>query len=300
MSPPLKNENSRNPQKKDTESQDSYNLQLIGYHKAPRIVQPRYILQEVVLLCSCCHHRQHFNNNKMSEAERWEREAREYTWDARSIPEEFSTPQDSTDWACYQCPHIEWWNTRSPLFCCFFPCFNCYTGAKVVDGTDHTVWKEQLEKNQNGPESMRGVWWLKYNHAHEQLVMIFNETEFIGEINEDGTDGYGRWLRPLDTSWSRDNTCFGHILVTFAKANKAKVGGMYNMKDGILTMDPPLQWIFRVNDNEWCKSSYEFLLPILFLLLFVVVVVVVVALNQSLIYKFFLNQMKSPYLILDT
>eukprot|EP00551_Chaetoceros_affinis_P018323 CAMPEP_0203742922 /NCGR_PEP_ID=MMETSP0092-20131115/59172_1 /ASSEMBLY_ACC=CAM_ASM_001090 /TAXON_ID=426623 /ORGANISM="Chaetoceros affinis, Strain CCMP159" /LENGTH=254 /DNA_ID=CAMNT_0050630195 /DNA_START=48 /DNA_END=810 /DNA_ORIENTATION=+ len=180
----------------------------------------------------------------------WEQKAKEYPWHTRTIPPEFSTPQQNDPWGITKCPCIEWWNTRSPLFCCLFPCSNCYTGAKVVDGTDHTVWKEQLEKFQNGPESMRGVWWLKYNHAHEELVTIFNDTTFLGETNDDGTDGYGRWERSLGTNWSRDNSCFGHILVLNAKATGAKVGGLYNLKDGILTLDPGMQWVFRVDDND--------------------------------------------------
>ena len=196
--------------------------------------------------------------------EQWEQTAREYPWDARSIPAEFSIPQENSGIVCSQ---LEWWNTRSPLFCCLFPCFNCYTGAKVVDGTDHTIWKEQLERYQGGPESMRGVWWLQYNHAHEQLVTIFNETTFLGTVDDDGTDGYGRWERSLGTNWSRDNSCFGQILVLNSKATGAQVHGLYNLKEGILTLGGGGQWVYRVNDNEWCKFHIHLLYLCFYLLL---------------------------------
>lgn len=106
---------------------------------------------------------------------------------------------------------------------------------------------------------MRGVWWLKYNHAHEELVTIFNETDFIGEYNEEGTDGIGRWERHLGSNWSRDKSCFGYILLLFSTVIQpdAKVGWLYNLKDGIITLDPGHQWVFRVNDNEWWKIHYD-------------------------------------------
>jgi hypothetical protein len=185
---------------------------------------------------------------------KWEEKSKSYPWDKRTIPTEFSTVQEKSKMPV-SC--VDWWNTRSPLFCCLFPFAKCYTGAKTVDGTDPSVWKEQLEKHKNGPESMRGLWWLKYNHAHEQLVTIFNESEFIGTMNKDGTKGHGRWERSLKTNWSRDNTCFGYILAINARAKDPKVGGLYNMDDGILTLDPGKQWVYRVNDNEWWKIHYE-------------------------------------------
>ena len=176
--------------------------------------------------------------------------AKSYPWDKRTIPQVFSPLQEN--WKV-TCSCLDWWNTRSPLFCCLFPCAKCYTGATTIDGTDPSVWKEQLEKHQNCPESMRGLWWLKHNHAHEELVTIFNETDFIGEINEDGTEGVGRWERSLAMNWTRENSCFGYILLMFAKSKDPKVGGLYNLEKGILTLDPGHQWVYRVNDNEWCK-----------------------------------------------
>ncbi len=186
--------------------------------------------------------------------EEYIKKAKEYPWDARTIPSQFSTLQQHSQ---VRVPCCDWWNTRSPVFCCLFPCASCITGATTIDGTDPTVWKKHLEKHQNGPESMRGVWWLKYNHAHEELVTIFNETDFIGEYNEEGTDGIGRWERHLGSNWSRDKSCFGYILLLFSTVIQpdAKVGGLYNLKDGIITLDPGHQWVFRVNDNEWCKYS---------------------------------------------
>lgn len=184
----------------------------------------------------------------------FEKKAKEYPWDKRSIPAEFVTVQEDR-----KIPFsiVDWWNTRSPLFCCLFPFAKCYTGATTIDGSDPSVWKKHLDKYKNGPESMRGVWWLQYNTAHENLVTIFNESDFVGELNEDGTEGYGRWTRSLRTNWTRENTCFGHILTMFARyKGDPLVGGYYNLNDGILTLDPGSQWIYRVNDNEWWKIHY--------------------------------------------
>lgn len=192
----------------------------------------------------------------MSKKEEFIEKAKNYPWEKRSIPKVFSPVQENSLVRAACC---DWWNTRSLLFCCLFPCANCITGATTIDGTDPSVWKKQLEKYPNGPESMRGVWWLKYNHAHEELVTIFNETDFIGEYNEDGTEGEGRWERSLKTNWTRDNTCFGQVLVLFSacKKEEPRVGGLYNLKEGILTLDPGHQWVYRVDDNEWWKIHYN-------------------------------------------
>lgn len=193
------------------------------------------------------------NRSNMSKEE-WVEKAKSFPWDKRTIPSEY-IPVQQDNGITASC--IDWWSTRSPLFCCLFPFAKCYTGAKTVDGTDPSVWKKQLEANKNCPESMQGVWFLKDNHAHEELVTIFNDWETIGDINEDGTDGYGRWTRSLKTNWSRDNTCFGYILLMFSKyKGDPQVGGLYNLKDGIITLDPGTQWVFRVNDNEWWKIHH--------------------------------------------
>lgn len=191
--------------------------------------------------------------NKMSK-EQWIEEAKSVPWDLRKIPEEFVTLQEN-DKISGSC--IDWWNTRSPLFCCLFPFFNCYTGAKIINSTDASAWKEALENTVDAdcPESMKGVWWLRYNHAHEQLVPIFSGMEFIGDVSEDGRDGLGRWELPLRTNWSRDNTCFGHVLAIFATIKDPTIGGFYNLKEGIFTLEGN-QWIFRVDDNQWWKIHY--------------------------------------------
>ena len=188
--------------------------------------------------------------------EDWIEKARNYPWGKRTMPQVFAPLQQNNKVIASYC--CNWWNTRSSLFCCLFPCSNCISGATTIDGTDLTVWRKHLEKHKNCPESMRGVWWMKYNHAHEELVTIFNETDFIGEFNEDGTEGVGRWERSMKFNWTRDNTCFGHILMLFSSLAKRdsgglNVGGLYNLKEGILTLDPGHQWVYRVNDNEWCK-----------------------------------------------
>lgn len=185
--------------------------------------------------------------------EKYSQQAKEVPWSARSIPETFATVQENNN-IPVRC--IDWWSTRSLLCCCIFPCIDCYTGATLIDSTDPSVWKKQLDR-QNGPESMRGVWWLKYNNAAENLVTIFNDAEFIGDYNEEGSEGFGRWERSLAVNWSRDNALFGQFLTVYAKTKKdPTLGGYYNLKEGILTLEPYNQWIFRVDENQWWKIHY--------------------------------------------
>mmetsp|Transcript_3279 Transcript_3279/g.3782 ORF Transcript_3279/g.3782 Transcript_3279/m.3782 type:complete len:197 (+) Transcript_3279:63-653(+) len=183
-------------------------------------------------------------------------EAQKYPWDARRRPEVFVPVQESRDMPCSFC---DWWSTRSQILCCCFPCAKCISGVKTVDGTDHTIWKKQLEAppvSEKCPDSMKGVWWLKYNTAHENLVAIFNETNFIGEVNEDGTEGFGSYEIPMKTNWTRDNSCFGYILAMNASLTNSKITGLYNLKDGILNIGGK-QWIYKISDNEWWKVHYK-------------------------------------------
>lgn len=181
-----------------------------------------------------------------------------YQWGARTVPSEFEPVQLDTSIVA-SC--IDWWNVRSKLFCCFFPCMKCIAGNKTYNADDVEIWKKQLELNRNPecPDSMRGVWWLKYNHAHEQLVTIFSDAEFNGTFNKEGTDGLGTWKRPLANSWSRDNTCFGLVLAAAGKITGNEVEGFMNMRDGICTVKSGVsdQVIYRISDDEWWKIHYE-------------------------------------------
>lgn len=109
---------------------------------------------------------------------------------------------------------------------------------------------------------MKGLWWLQYNYAHEELVTIFSDAEFSGTFNEDGTDGYGKWGRPLRTNWTRENTMFGLILSGYAKKNPPPTAkGRMNLKDGICTVHGSsgsgIQVVYRQNDLEWWKVHYK-------------------------------------------
>lgn len=204
---------------------------------------------------------QSMNRGDFSEEElREEQWAKNFDWDHRPRPTEYNPIQlDEKLTIPVRC--IEWWNTRSPLFCCCFPCAGALSNHKTFDGTDPSIWKEVLaDANPKIPESMRGVWWLKDNHAHEQLVTIFNHAELTGTFNEDGTDGYGKWERTLEFNWSRDKTCFGYILGIAAKKTQNTVKGRMNLKDGILTVHAGrgqgAQLVYKVNDDEWWKIHY--------------------------------------------
>lgn len=165
--------------------------------------------------------------------------AKAFPWNARTRPETFDPIQLRT----FQPPAgrlLDWWNTRSNLFCCFFPIMRCIGRESLIKSADDSIdeWKHQLEAtryDKKCPDSMKGLWWLKYNHAHEELVTIFSDAEFIGTFNEEGTDGYGDWQRPTSTNWSRDYSCFGLILSLANKNEDSAVNGQMNMKDGICT-----------------------------------------------------------------
>lgn len=55
------------------------------------------------------------------------------------------------------------------------------TGAELIDITDETVWAEHLAtaEDDSVPESLRGIWFLKDNIAHENLVS-FSDFTFVG------------------------------------------------------------------------------------------------------------------------
>lgn len=184
---------------------------------------------------------------------------RNYDWKSREIPSNYDPVQLDT----FDPParFIDWWNTRSTFLCCLFPCLSCISSHKTFDGTDPTVWKKQLENPNKGvPESMQGLWWLKDNVAHEQLMTIFGDADFVGTYNEDGTDGYGMWYRPFRHNWARENSMFGHVLGVNGNRGNIKVSGRMNLKDGILTVHTGLgdgnQIVYKVNDEEWWKVHY--------------------------------------------
>jgi len=188
--------------------------------------------------------------------------AESFAWNARSVPSQYDPVQLKTRKTRISCSCIDWWNTRSNLFCCFFDCVSCYARNNVFDATDPEVWREQLQNsNPATPDSMKGLWWLKDNIAHEKLVTIFNDANFEGTFNEDGTDGYGSWNRPLQDNWSRDFSFFGHILAATSKSSGSKATGRMNFKDGICTTHTNggrgLQIVYRINDDEWWKVHYD-------------------------------------------
>lgn len=192
-------------------------------------------------------------------------EAKKIQWDARTRPDEYDPVQLQPRTCGPPLSFIDWWNTRSNLLCCFFPFLKCISGGKYIDADDIAPWKEQLQysssANPNIPESMRGLWWLKDNIAHEKLVTIFDSMELVGTFNEDGTDGYGKYSLPLKDNWTRDRTCFGHILLVAARVTGNTVDGYLNLKDGKLSLIDKLgnaaQVVYRIDDNEWWKVHYD-------------------------------------------
>jgi len=196
-----------------------------------------------------------FSDEELKKSE----DAKAFNWNARTVPTEYDPVQLNDIQLDYS--FIDWWNTRSPLFCCCFPLIGCLSSSKSVDGTDPSVWTQVLENpNPKIPPSMQGVYWLKDNHAHEQLVSIFSHADLTGTFNVDGTDGYGEWSRSLEYNWSRDKTCFGYILAFVAKRTENSVNGVMNLKDGILTVHSgrgrDTQIVYKINDDEWWKVHY--------------------------------------------
>lgn len=189
-----------------------------------------------------------------------EKIAKDFKWNARERPATYN-PVQLSDTKSIPASCLDWWNTRSPLICCLFPCAGCLAGTSNFDATDPSVWENQLkDTNPKVPESMRGVWWLKDNVAHENLVTIFSDATLVGTFNEEGTDGYGTWARSLKSNWSRDRTCFGYVLGISGNLGGREVTGLMNLKDGMLTLNsglgPGAQIIYKINDNEWWKVHY--------------------------------------------
>lgn len=170
---------------------------------------------------------------------------------------------------------------------------------KVVHNDDDdneiiAMWKKQIVNhplNSNCPESMRGLWWLQWDHAPENLVTIFSDCEWIG-IWDDGHDddhdenvqhndddnnnddddddnvpnchlkGYGMWSRRLKYNWSRDDSFLGLIFAIWAaNRSESRFWGRMNLKDGICTIHGKrgegIQVVYRVTDEEWWKVHYS-------------------------------------------
>jgi hypothetical protein len=159
-----------------------------------------------------------------------------------------------------------------------------------------SMWKRQIVDhplNVNCPESMRGLWWLQWDHAPENLVTIFSDCEWIGMLNEndnnatittnnnnhhhhhdddndddDNVDmnindlqGYGMWTRRLKYNWSRDDSCLGLVFAIWAaNRSESRFWGRMNLKDGICTVHGKrgegIQVVYRVTEDEWWKVHY--------------------------------------------
>ena len=192
-------------------------------------------------------------------------EAITFAWAAREKPTTFSPVQLDL----YKPPGgflsrlIDWWNTRTYFLCFLNPFLRCMSRHRKIGAIDIDVWKEQLKNplNTRCPNSMKGVWWLKHNFAPEQLVTVFSDAVFTGTFNEEGTDGYGEWVRPLRYNWTRENSLFGLVFANWGNKETAKVVGRMNLKDGICTVHGKrgegIQVVYRMNDDEWWKVHYK-------------------------------------------
>jgi hypothetical protein len=182
-------------------------------------------------------------------------DGKNFAWDARTIPSEFDPVQLETG-PSTSTVVFDWWNTRGTSLCCFFPFLRCLSGNEKVDAKDLTHWKKQLASpsNKDCPESMQGLWWMKYNYGPENLVTIFGDCEWTGTFNKEGTDGFGVWTRRFRHNWSRENSLLGLLFTLMGKANFF-TGGRMNLKDGICTVHGVRgegnEVVYRVNDNEW-------------------------------------------------
>ncbi len=188
-------------------------------------------------------------------------EAKTFPWHARKQPETFEPVQLNKPNRVRN-QFIDWWNTRTLLLFFLNPILRLVANHKIIDATDADVWKDQLKNpsNERCPDSMKGLWWMQYNTAPENLVTIFNDAEFTGTYNEEGTDGFGTWARSLKHNWTRENALFGLVLSIWGNRDTAKVEGRMNLKDGICTVhglgNEGQQVIYRQNDDEWWKIHY--------------------------------------------
>lgn len=140
--------------------------------------------------------------------------------------------------------------------------------------------------NQNCPQSIRGLWWLQWDHAPENLVTIFSDCEWIRCFHDDEDHendhsdhhslaavlsserrnpkndlmGYGMWSRRLKCNWTRDDSCLGLIFAIWANWSQARFWGRMNLKDGICTVHDKrgegIQVVYRVTEDEWWKVHY--------------------------------------------
>ncbi len=203
--------------------------------------------------------RYHLTNEDLAKAD----EAKTFPWDARKQPEKFEPVQLDLFQPSFFFKFVDWWNTRTHLLCCLNPCLRWAGNHELIDATDAEVWKEQVKNpsNERCPDSMKGLWWMKYNTGPENLVTIFSDADFTGTFNEEGTDGMGHWTRPLRHNWTRENAIFGLVFSVWGNKESARVEGRMNLKDGICTVHGKrgegIQVVYRQNDDEWWKIHYS-------------------------------------------
>lgn len=185
-------------------------------------------------------------------------------WDAREYPG-YQPAQLDPDKANVPCSFCDWWNRRSWLCCCCFPCIQCANGlcnpclAQRVDALDPEIYKKTLEMPTKCPEELKGVWWLQDNIAAESLVN-FNDSFF-----EDKGDGNLYWEHDVPQSWLRDYSVFGLCLGTVNaclgitkcawKEWQQVVSATFNFEKGKGKFDE-FQWVYKINEDEWQKASY--------------------------------------------
>jgi hypothetical protein len=190
--------------------------------------------------------------------------AKQFAWHHRKRPESFDAIQIRLGTESPICKWCDWWSSRSTFLCCIYPILQWIFGISPLQNKDSVdAWKEQLQNplNKKCPESMQGVWWLKYNHAPENLVTIFSDCEWNGTFNKEGTDGFGEWERRLNHNWSRDSALLGWIFMIWGVRKKSLFKGRMNLKDGICTIHgrkgEGIQVTYRINDDEWWKVHYN-------------------------------------------
>eukprot|EP00440_Ansanella_granifera_P018298 gb/GFBE01019870.1/.p1 GENE.gb/GFBE01019870.1/~~gb/GFBE01019870.1/.p1 ORF type:complete len:304 (+),score=61.53 gb/GFBE01019870.1/:1-912(+) len=195
--------------------------------------------------------------------------SKELPWNAREKPATYNPVQTKPGENQFPMPYsfVDWWSPRSMLLCCCYPAFWCINGrgnpcagGNSVDITDPSIWKEALAQPTACPDSMKGVWWLKDNLAHECLICL-HDAEWSGDFNSAGTRGIARMRKRMDTLWSREQSAFGKVLqaaATLRSGEEAWVGGLFNFDIGKgQQLDAPVpEWGFKISEDEYWKAFY--------------------------------------------
>eukprot|EP00929_Paragymnodinium_shiwhaense_P105111 TRINITY_DN7001_c0_g1_i1.p1 TRINITY_DN7001_c0_g1~~TRINITY_DN7001_c0_g1_i1.p1 ORF type:complete len:350 (-),score=62.00 TRINITY_DN7001_c0_g1_i1:560-1546(-) len=128
--------------------------------------------------------------------------------------------------------------------CCAWSMYACCNPkAQKVSLLETEAWFPKMlgYTNPRCPERLRGIWWMSDNQVNQEVLMTFEDADWIDD---------SACLKQDYENWTRTPSCFGIILIT---QNYAKRGKM------VIQFSPDKKWIAISNLD--CEEGYMIYLP---------------------------------------